>query len=538
MSQRNSLSHSLALPLGIALLGLGLNLTVAFRTGRTTDEAAHLAYGDSILRGSAARPNLFFSSKMPVTALNSAPRMAAAFLGRHGLPASLAERLQDVRVARLPTVAAAFCLCLLIYFFAESLYGRVAGLFAELLFVLSPNLMAHSTVATTDLYVTLATVAFLYSLRRFLLVPTTANALLVASILGAAQLTKFSAAYLYPVLAAVLFSMWLFSRSSRGAGYRFPLRQTAVLLGLTAVCFVVFVNAGFVFDRPFTPLAQYRFTTPAFQALQRVPVLRSIPLPLPYAYLDGFDATSYDNTHAVTFGNIMLLGEVRGVQLARSEGFPAYYLAAYALKEPIGMQVLLLVGMVWVIRRRKLADFLLAEWPLAATAAVLLAAFSFFSNTQVGIRHILPVLAIFTIVSGAAFAGFFEASARRRLLLGGCLLYAAVSVASYFPDMIPYFNEIVFDRKMAYRYLADSNLDWKQDRDQVAAFIAKNPAVALDPEQPVTGWVLVRANLMAGIEPKKADYWLRGRGLKPVGQVDYAHLLFLVPPVQSAERSQ
>lgn len=533
MSQRNSL----ALPLGIALLGLCLNLVVAFRTGRTTDEAAHLAYGDSILRGSAARPNLFFSSKMPVTALNSAPRMAAAFLGRHGLPASLAERLKDVRVARIPTVAAAFCLCLLIYFFAESLYGRVAGLFAELIFVMSPNIMAHSTVVTTDLYVALGAVAFLYCLRRFLLSPTTANALLVASILGAAQLTKFSAAYLYPILAAVLVSLWLYSRYG-GSTYRFPLRQTVVLLGLTAICFLVFVNAGFIFNRTFTPLAQYRFTTPAFQALQRVPLLRSIPLPLPYAYLDGFDATSYDNTHAVTFGNIMLLGDVRGVQLGRSDGFPAYYLVAYALKEPIGMQVLLLPGIAWVIRRRKFGDFLLAEWPLLATAAVLLAVFSFFSNTQVGIRHILPVLAIFTIVSGAAFAGFFESSARRRVLLGGCLLYAAVSVASYFPDMIPYFNEIVPDRKMAYHYLADSNLDWKQDRDQVAAYIAKNPAVALDPAQPVTGWVLVRANLMAGIEPKKADYWLRGRGLKPVGQVDYAHLLFLVPPLQSAERSQ
>jgi hypothetical protein len=41
--------------------------------------------------------------------------------------------------------------------------------------------------------------------------------------------------------------------------------------------------------------------------------------------------------------------------------------------------------------------------------------------------------------------------------------------------------------------------------------------------------VLARANFMAGIEPKKADYWLRARGLKPVAHIDYAHLLFWVP---------
>jgi hypothetical protein len=193
------------------------------------------------------------------------------------------------------------------------------------------------------------------------------------------------------------------------------------------------------------------------------------------------------------------------------------------------MQILLVLGIISVIRRGRLADFFAAEWPLLVTAAVMLAVFSFFSNTQIGIRHILPVLAIFVIVSSAAFAGFFEASRRRQVVLGGCLLYVAVSVGSYFPQMIPYFNEIVFDRKMAYRYLGDSNLDWKQDRDIADAYVAAHPGVALDPPAPVTGWVLARANFIAGIEPKKADYWLRVRGLKPVAHVGYAHLLFWVP---------
>jgi 4-amino-4-deoxy-L-arabinose transferase-like glycosyltransferase len=522
--------RQLFLPLGIAFLGLGINLIVACKTGRTTDEAAHLAYGDSILRGSAVRANLFFNSKMPVTALNSAPRMIGGLLAKRGLAPVFTNELQDIRAARMATVAAAFGLCLLVYFFAQSLYGRVAGLFAELVFIVSPNLIAHSTLATTDLYVSLGTIASLYCLRRFLLRPNTPNALLVAAVLGLAQLTKFSAAYLYLVVAIVLASVGLYAKYSRNTAYRVSRRQIASLLSFTVICFLLFINVGFVFDRTFTPLAQYKFITPAFQALQHVPVLREIPLPLPYAYLDGFDSTGYDNNHAVTFGNITLLGEVRGTQLARSDGFPSYYLVAYALKEPIGLQLLLLLGIGWVIRHRPVSEFLAAEYPLFLTAGVLLTVFSFFSNTQIGIRHILPVLAIFSIVSGAPFANFLDFSPRRRILILSPVLYATASVASYFPYMIPYFNEFVGDRKMAYRFLADSNLDWKQDRDEVAAFIAKNPTVALDPPEPVTGWVLVRANLLAGVEPKTANYWLRRRALKPVGHVAYAHLLFRIPP--------
>jgi len=95
--------------------------------------------------------------------------------------------------------------------------------------------------------------------------------------------------------------------------------------------------------------------------------------------------------------------------------------------------------------------------------------------------------------------------------------------------MIPYFNEIVTDRRLAYRFLADSNLDWGQDAWIVDSFLKSNPDVRLDPDHRVTGRVLVRANLMAGAFPRKADYFVRVEGLKPVAHVGYAHLLFVIP---------
>ena len=53
-------------------------------------------------------------------------------------------------------------------------------------------------------------------------------------------------------------------------------------------------------------------------------------------------------------------------------------------------------------------------------------------------------------------------------------VWLGASVASYYPNMIPYMNEWVHDRRLSYRILADSNLDWGQDT-AVAEFLRKNP---------------------------------------------------------------
>lgn len=531
-SPRLSRGRRLILPLAIALLGLGINITVATSMTETTDEYSHIAYGNAILRGNPDRNKVSFDSKMPVSVLNAFPGWVSNILRDHGMAPRLAKILRAKQVTRCSTIVAAFCLCLLVYLYAESLFGRTAGLFAQLLFVMNPNIIAHSTIASTDLYVAAATALFLYCLRRYLLSPDATNAVLTALTAALAQLTKFTAAYLYIILVMALLASALHSRYGREKHNRVGLRQTAILLLLTLVCFFAVINAGFLFDRTFTRLTQYQFRSQTFRELQQVPGLRAVPLPLPYAYVQGFDWLSYHNSTGLSSGNIALLNEVRGRELSRSDGFPSYYLIAYALKEPLGMQMILALSLVWVFRNRSWADLLAGEGLLLVAASVFGIALSLFSNTQIGIRHILPILVIFAIVSGGAFHAWTKLTSRRKLLLLGCLFYVAVSVSSYFPHMIPYFNEVLTDRKMAYRFLADSNLDWGQNAREVEHFLERNPDVVLNPTQRVTGRILVRANLLAGVSPPKADYFLRREGIKPIAHVGYAHFLFLVPALQ------
>ncbi len=525
----------LILPLGIALLGLVINIVVATSMSETYDEPDYVSYGVAILHGKPDRFRALLDSKMPVSALNALPLVAADYLQHRGKAPRIEKILRDIRARRYGTIAAAFCLCLLVFLYAESLFGRTAGLFAQSIFVMEPNIIAHSTLATNDLYVAFGTVLALYFLRRYLLAPTTWNATLAAFAFALAQLMKFTAFFIYAVFFIALIAAILYSKYGREPRVRISPRQGGILVALTVAAFLFVINAGFLFDRTFTPLDEYTFHSPAFQALQKIPVLSAVPLPLPYPYLQGFDWVSSNNTTGVTFGNMVLFNEVRGQKLKRSDGFPSYFTVAYALKEPIGLQIVLLVSLVWIFRHRRFGDLLAGEGLLLGATAVIWAAFSFFSRAQVGIRHVLPALAIFTILSGGAFEGWTAFSLRRKVLLGGCLVYSAISVGSYFPHMIPYFNEIVTDRRMAYRFLADSNLEWGQADWVVGRFLARNPDVHFIfrnvnlTAQRIAGRVLMSANVAAGVFPPEADNFVRREGLLPVRQVGYGYLLFNVP---------
>jgi len=162
-------------------------------------------------------------------------------------------------------------------------------------------------------------------------------------------------------------------------------------------------------------------------------------------------------------------------------------------------------------------------------AAILLAWLSFFSRAQIGIRHILPFFAIDVIIAGAAFVGLNSMSRLRKAFLCLLVLWLGVSVASYYPHMIPYMNEWVFNRKLAYKILADSNLDWGQNRRLVRNFLKKNPDVIENPMTRVSGRILVSANLLVGVFRRTPNQmlWLYACH-EPVAHVGYADFLFIV----------
>src|ERR1051326_5576332 len=501
-----------------------LDLFVARSMSTTYDELPSVSYGEQILHGQPDRSDPLVNSKAPVAALNALPRVLAGYLNSEAMP-SLLRILRSMRCARLASVLAALLLNIFVYRWVYALYGTAAAIAASILVVFSPNLIAHGTLANNDGYFALGVVGSLFFFRHYLLHPTLGNACLSAFALATAQLTKAFAIYIYAVVLIILLLSWIDKKGRPPLG---NVRNVVAFVSIALIFFVLVLNVGFCFDRSFTPLKSYHFDSQSFIRLQKVPIVRDLPVPVPYPFLQGLDMLKYHDDSGLTYGKIYLLGELRDPLDPSFHNFKLYYVVAILFKEPIAVQILFCIGLLWIWRNRRYGDFITAEALLLLAAALLFLWFSLFRKSQLGIRNILPVVAIEVIIAGAAFARFSAKPRRAQISLGLLVLWACVSTMSYYPNMIAYMNEWVLDRKEAYKVLVDSNLDFGQEGSLVHEFLIQNPDVALDPEKPTGGRVLVSVNRLVGeFQGYEPMYWLLR--YRPVGRVGYGHLLFIVP---------
>jgi len=86
-------------------------------------------------------------------------------------------------------------------------------------------------------------------------------------------------------------------------------------------------------------------------------------------------------------------------------------------------------------------------------------------------------------------------------------------------------------RTNAYRYLADSNLDWEDRSAEIARYRLRHRDldIAFQPLEPRTGYVLVGANHLVGLLGGSGRYEYLRR-LEPIDHVGYSCLLFHVRP--------
>jgi hypothetical protein len=191
------------------------------------------------------------------------------------------------------------------------------------------------------------------------------------------------------------------------------------------------------------------------------------------------------------------------------------------LKTPLAVFALAGIALFRLPNARALAS-------LVVPPLVVVGFFSVAVQPQLGIRYILPALPFLHLLAGHAVHG---RGGWRGRLVPLLLMWQALSTLSYHPHYVAYFNELIGRRVNAYRWLADSNLDWEDHAWFVRRFLARHPEmnVAVDPDGPRAGYVLVGANDLVGIFDPERYRWLR-EGFRPVGHVAYSHLLFHVPP--------
>jgi hypothetical protein len=513
-----------------ALLLMFAILTIGslHRMSLTVDEPDHYRTGWAILNADPAGG--MDNRKMPFSMLNTLPRKVAASLD----DGPVRRRLETIEFGRHVTVAGALMLAWLVYRWARALYGPAGGLLALTLLVLDPNILAHAGLVTTDLFAAWMTALTVWSFWR-LLDHEGPGAWRVATggalLFGLAQVAKFTCAYLAPILALTALghaapALWPLAREGRWRAVGARSLAAARLTLLYVAGFLVVVNAGYWGWGTLTPLRHYRFESSQFRAVQSaMGPLGGFWVPLPEPYVQGLDRLLAAERGGA---KVYLLGEF-GKGGVAGRRFPEYFPVAWLYKEPVATQVLLLLALAAYALRWRRFDFRRHEWPLVCAVAFFAWYFIFVYNFQIGLRHALVVHPLLFVLAGSLLSDPGEVYRSARIALGGLLVWLAVSVGSYYPHFLAYFNEFARDRTQAYRILVDSNLDWGQDDRYVARYLRAHPEVSLGPDRPRPGTLLVSANNYVGLSRDEQFRWLR-ENFEPVGHVAYAHLLFRVTP--------
>jgi len=443
----------------------------------------------------------------------------------------------QVKRGRYATIALSLLLALYVLKWSYELYGRNGALLSLSLYVFDPNLLAHGQLVTADLPAALMTTMALYHFWHFLKLGGRRRALFSAVTLGLSQLAKYSCVYLYPIFLVIAPIYRRFTTTTEAAK---PARSHNltwnVCRSLTVIVFfaavsIVTINLGFAFNGIGTPLSRYTLVDPVFKKLQAIPIVGNVPLPLPVPYVQGLDLVKFEERMGQAWGNIYMAGHLRvNHHDGTLRGFPGYYFYAAFFKVPIAKQIIFLVALFGYFSRRghpAAQGLRREEIFLLVPILFYWVYFNFFFNAQIGIRHVLPVFALATIFCGRFLAA--PKSNLRRYTAVILVAWTAASALSYYPHFISYFNEFVPDRKLAYRHLADSNLDWRGNEWYLTEYIRRHPEVIVDPRKPQAGRIVVPVNALVGVNRSPEEYrWLREH-FTPVDHIAYSFLVYDVP---------
>ncbi|MER6183812.1 phospholipid carrier-dependent glycosyltransferase [Streptomyces sp. NPDC001652] len=365
-------------------------------------------------------------------------------VGRHLLYESGNDPWRLMLWARLPVIVLTLAFGLVVLAFARELAGPAGGLVALALYALSPDVIAHGSLATLDV----PTAGFLLTsvwllwrarLRPRLYVP------LAGLAAGVALATKMSALAAVPVLLALAaWSVWRHDSHDR----RRALARAAAAAGVVAVAVIAVVWLSYLVVDP-------RLRWSPQQHVPSVHGLRALLvdlMPFPEAYRDGMRVQFGFENHpwqGFLFGRLYT-------------GSLWYYLpAALLVKTPLGMLALWAAGAVVLVAVRRLRPA--APYLLAPTVVLLAAAMT--GSRDFGTRYALFVPMFLAVAAAGVLA------VRRRwavVAAAALVLFVAVSSVRTFPYYLPYSNEAFGGPAKTRLRLHDSNVDWGQDLGRLA----------------------------------------------------------------------
>ncbi len=368
-------------------------------------------------------------------------------------------------VARMGTLPFWWLLLLYGWLAGRQMAGVWGGRLAVMFLACEPNLLAHASLATTDVAVSACLLALLYhfrlgrsgSWRWRVLVPAIWFALAVLSkasglVFGIIGLSMIELEYQLTVLPESMVGRRRF-RGAAAVLLQKPFRRDVFQIGsLGLLAVFCYCGSEWLPSPSFIAWGRQLPEGPTRSAMVWIAEHLRI-------FSNAGVALVRQVRHNVQGHGVFLLEQVK------SRAIWYYFPLALSIKSPLPL--LALPFLLAAVCRRCLRNW-------ACLAALALLAFSFACRVQTGVRLVLPLMTFAVIGLAAALVAGREklVQGRRRMLLtasgalcGAWLLWASLSV---WPHGLCYINELWGGTANGYRCLSDSNYDWGQGLKDLA----------------------------------------------------------------------
>lgn len=532
----------------ILIASFTLMLNSSLKESAIMDELAHIPAGygydkyldyrlnpehPPLVKAIAALPLVFqhlnfpTNSKAWTTDINGQWESGDLFLYKSGNNADLI-----VNWARLGPMILTLILIFLVFIWSKELLGSWWAFLPTMLVAFSPSFLAHGHYVTTDVGATLGITLSLYYFVKFIQNQSRKNLILAGLAYGIAQLMKFSAVLLIPLLGFLIIVFAVYksirdtSQSSLGKFVVF-IKEFLRHLGYLIVIFIIGYLLVYIVYLPVTqnyPMAKQHADTeatltsfasgpdPSFNACklntQGASRMRCLA-----------DLDIWATQHSITkpfaqyvLGVLMVIQRASGgntgyfLGQVSAAGWWYYFPVVFILKEPIPSLILIalafFIGLSKFIKnifkpnsklKERFTNYIslnFSEFSMLSFI-VLYWAYSIKSPLNIGIRHVLPTIPFMYIVSAQVLrnwtrhnvelaSGFFtnifrmiytaiKTSLKVTLIVVLVIWFLIESLVAY-PYFISYFNEFAGGTMNGYKFVTDSNYDWGQDLKRLAEF--------------------------------------------------------------------
>ena len=484
------------------------------------DEGSFANYGVTLLKLQREKDIYKFESKLPITALNMVPRAIEQLL-HPGL--SKSDNEQDIIMGRYVSLIAAILLALIIYQWTNRLYGKKAALYSFIVFLLCPNFLAHGIFVSSDIFACLFMAGAFYFLWEFSQTRKMKYFVFLSLSTGLAEISKFSMVHLMVLIPLLFLADTLFQKRT-GRNQKHGLKQIILLLIIFVGLNWFVISAAHLFYDMFVPLNDYKFDSVPFQKIQSLlrPIGNYLFVPLPSSYIKSMDAVVYFDQLGGVAGGLngppYLLGK------NQAHGFWYYYFVVLFYKLPLPTLLLLLITTLLYIKKFDWKRFVLYEMYLIIPSLYFLIYMNFFYSTQVGIRHVLIIMPLLYI-----FSGFFiqQLQGSRKIYFGYLLiLYQLISIAFYFPHFLPYTNELITNKKLAYRKIADTNLCYGEGKKFLRQYLGKNKDAKFQPDSIEAGKIIIEVNEILNLNVNTIGKYDWIRPFEPANHIHSQYLIY------------